>query len=216
MRHRGHGLTLVERPRAGRARHSPSGERAGAHSGGGRDTGSRRGGAATRPARRGARAAEAGRAAPRHFAERRLGPVSKVHRTAEASVGGYGGCSSELPPGATTACRRAAPPADLCVASSLRLLFDDRLLFNSESSRARRPEAAVRRRWVRLPRLPLVPGLNLRGGLLLMPMGFANELHERPQSSAPGGPASNQPADHLARARFRPSAVGHSPTAPTW
>ena len=65
--------------------------------------------------------------------------------------------------------------------------FSDRIVFNSEIEFEHAPRAArtsARQRLglggVRHPRLPLARTANVRAGLLLVPMGFINEIHEPP------------------------------------
>jgi hypothetical protein len=118
-------------------------------------------------------------------AERGLGPAaSKIYRTgAGASIGGYGeflyqnfGSRDDGAPG----------PEDtidaLRAVVYLGYKFNDRFLFNSEiefehagASDERGGEAAVEFAYLDMLQRP---ALNVRAGLLLIPMGFINELHE--------------------------------------
>lgn len=114
-----------------------------------------------------------------------LGPAaSKVYRTPQGlSIGGYG----ELLYQAYDERRDDGAPADRT--DELDFLrgvvyfgykFDDRFLFNSEIEYEHASTGSGGEVSVEFAYLDWLwkPGLNLRGGMVLVPMGFLNELHE--------------------------------------
>lgn len=129
-----------------------------------------------------------GETAPRATApERGMGPAaSKVYRTGQGlAVGGYG----ELLYQSFAATRDDGSPSGESDSLDLERAvvyfgyrFDDRFLFNSELEieHARVEEGADGEAAMEFAYLDYLhrPALNLRAGLLLVPMGFLNELHE--------------------------------------
>jgi hypothetical protein len=129
-----------------------------------------------------------GETAPRATApEKGMGPAaSKVYRSGQGlAVGGYGELLYQDPAASRDdgSPSEESPTVDLARAVVyFGYRFDDRFLFNSELEieHARVEEGADGEAAMEFAYLDYLhrPALNLRAGLLLVPMGFLNELHE--------------------------------------
>lgn len=118
--------------------------------------------------------------------ERGMGPAaSKIYRTGEGlSIGGYGEFLYENFDGTRD---DGTPAGEVDTVDTLRAIvyfgykFNDRFLFNSEiefeHAGARGGEGEAVMEFAYLDYLHS-PGLNVRAGLLLIPVGWINELHE--------------------------------------
>jgi hypothetical protein len=129
-----------------------------------------------------------GETAPRATApDNGMGPAaSKVYRTGQGlAIGGYG---ELLYQGFAATRDDGSPSGETATLDLARAVvyfgyrFDDRFLFNSELEveHARVEEGADGEAAIEFAYLDYLnrPALNLRAGLLLVPMGFLNELHE--------------------------------------
>lgn len=116
-----------------------------------------------------------------------FGPAaSKVYAASGGvSIGGYGEALLQKPAASNESGAEVATPATLDYLRQILYVgykFDDRLLFNSEiefEHAATSSHGTVAVEFAYLDAM-LHPAVNARAGLLLVPMGFINELHEPP------------------------------------